>query len=367
MFDHIIGNDNVKKYLKRIVEKGTIGNTLLFAGPKGVGKSLFAEAFAKLVLCNNDFNSPHRIKIESGNHPDICIYRPEGKIGMHSIASMRQFSETVYLPPFEAKYKVFIIHEAERMLPYSSNALLKTFEEPTLDTIIILLTHTPSALLPTVRSRCRMIHFQLITEESIALHLMQYHQKNEEEAKAIACLSQGSLGHAIEFIEHGRDPLRSLVIDWLSKGSVLSYKQLLETTAAIANQIEADKKEIEEQLRTSLLQEFKDNLSAIQKQNIEKEIEGALATHAAQRAHTFFNYILAWYRDLHMLKVNGDAQYALHPDYLAVSQQYSKSHESLSLEYVQKVISEAQLSLERSTSLNICLENLFLKLGLNRL
>ena len=138
MFKHILGNDQIKFFLSQTLKLGTVGNSLLFAGPDGVGKSLFAEAFAKALISQDDPKGSHRDKIESGNHPDIRVYRPEGKIGMHSLGSMRQFTEEVYQSPFEAKFKVFIIHDADRMLPASSNALLKTFEEPLQNSIIIL-------------------------------------------------------------------------------------------------------------------------------------------------------------------------------------------------------------------------------------
>lgn len=364
MFDHIIGNESAKTYLKRVVERGTIGNSLLFAGPEGVGKSLFAEAFAKLLICSHDPHGHHRCKIESGNHPDIRVYRPEGKVGMHSIASMRQLSEEVYLAPFEADYKVFIIHEAERMLSYSANALLKTFEEPAADTIIILLSSAPSALLPTILSRCRMIYFRLLSEEEMTLFLMQQHQKKAEEAQMIAMLSQGSIGNAIKLMQHSKDPLRALVMDLLSQSGTLTYKQLTKAAAAIAEHMEADKKEIENNIRTCFMKEAMENLSAAQKQSVEKEIEGTIAIYAAQKAQSLFNIILAWYRDLQLIGVDGNSQHAIHRDYLTASQQCYQRGNSLPLEVVQKAISEARLSLERSTSLNICFENLFLKLNL---
>jgi DNA polymerase III delta prime subunit len=77
----------------------------------------------------------------------------------HTILSVRQMIEEVGLPPFESPCKIFIIHSAEEMLPAAANALLKTLEEPPLDTYIVLLTADPDRLLPTVVSRCRPISF----------------------------------------------------------------------------------------------------------------------------------------------------------------------------------------------------------------
>ena len=136
-FSQIIGNEEIKKRLTRMLSKRAIGHALLFSGPDGIGKSLFAWAFAAQLMAEYDPEIDHARKIQSGQHPDIHIYRPEGKIGLHSIQSLRQLSQEVHLPPYEASWKVFIIHDADRMLSYSANTLLKTFEEPPPRTVII--------------------------------------------------------------------------------------------------------------------------------------------------------------------------------------------------------------------------------------
>lgn len=93
------------------------------------------------------------------HHPDLHILRPEGKSGLHPVENVRKLTHDMSLSPFQAPYKVFIIEEAERMLPSSSNALLKTFEEPTEGTIILLLTRHREKLLPTILSRCQTYYY----------------------------------------------------------------------------------------------------------------------------------------------------------------------------------------------------------------
>ena len=226
MFEHIIGNEQAKTYLKTTAEKGTVGNSLLFAGPDGIGKSLFAEAFAHLLICQSDPQNIHKRKIDAGNHPDIRIYRPEGKVGMHSIASMRLFSQEVYLAPCESKWKIFIIHEADRMLTYSANALLKTFEEPAKDAVIILISSSPEALLPTVLSRCRTIHFHPLAEQEVTSFIEKRCQKSPQEAQTIASMAQGSLGQAVRLAAEGKSPLRAATLDFLSKGLAVHTSSL---------------------------------------------------------------------------------------------------------------------------------------------
>lgn len=362
MFDHIIGNQKAKDYLLRISERGMVGNSLLFGGVDGIGKSLFAEAFAKLLLCMDDPQGTNRRKIESGNHPDIHVYRPEGKIGMHSIASMRQFNEEVYMAPYEAKWKVFIIHDADRMLSYSANALLKTFEEPAQDALIILLSSSPAALLPTVLSRCRSIFFNPLSEQEIVSFVVNRFNKTEEEAEMIAGMSQGSVGQAVRLANQEVSPVRGLLLDFLQKGQWSHFKELSGIAAEIADRIESEKKEIEVEIRKTLLKGAAEDLSAAQKQGLEKEVDGAVTMHAKQEAYVLFEIVLAWYRDAHLLKLNGNPAYLMHRDYVERCRQFARSNDLMSLEAVQKAVAEVKLLLERSTSLQICLENLFLKL-----
>jgi DNA polymerase III delta prime subunit len=143
------------KQLEQMIKSGSLPPALLFVGPKSSGKLADVRALA-LAL----FGEAHRRKIELGSHPDIHHYLVEGKSALHSMESISQLIEEVSLPPFEAPWSLYIIEEAERMLPSSSNALLKTLEEPPSQRLFILLTSQPDALLPTLVSRCRTLTFE---------------------------------------------------------------------------------------------------------------------------------------------------------------------------------------------------------------
>lgn len=161
--------------LDQMLEKGQVASTLLFAGPKNVAHLGLAKEFAKKLM-----GKEHWPKIDSGHHPDLHLYQIEGKSGTHSILSLHHLIEEVFLPPLEAKVKVFIIEDAHRMLPASSNALLKTLEEPTLDSVIILITDRPELLLPTIVSRCRRVSLfsaSSLTSEFDLAPLFQAHKE----------------------------------------------------------------------------------------------------------------------------------------------------------------------------------------------
>jgi DNA polymerase III delta prime subunit len=138
--------------LARILQSRCVPHALLLTGPPNTAQVKYQAVLQfALALLQTD-KQPE-------NHPDIHQYFPEGKAGVHTIESIRQLTQEVFLAPYEGAWKIFILQEADKMLPTSSNALLKTLEEPAPKTILILLSHHPERLLPTLVSRCQTINF----------------------------------------------------------------------------------------------------------------------------------------------------------------------------------------------------------------
>lgn len=329
-FETIVGNDQVKRYLTHMIMKNRVGQSFLFAGPDGIGKGLFSLALAKILICQNDPTGTHRIKIEKNNHPDIRIYRPEGKAGMHSIDSMRQFSQEVYLAPYEAKKKIFIVHDAERMLPYSANALLKTFEEPPLNSLIILLSSRPQDLLPTILSRCRRVFFQPIPEK---------------------------------LVRQERGPAHDLLLKILAKGKMATYSELKQLATDLASKAEQTRDSLEVILRKEIFKGQEEDITTFQKDFFEKELEGALSNRYREDIFGLFHEILAWFRDLLLLQSKGETCYLMHPEHETDLEQALQRGDLRKLEDVQKIIDEAKLAVERFIPLNSIFESLFLKLN----
>lgn len=321
-FDHLLANENAKHGLARFLETEKVPHSLLFVGSDGSQKEKFAEAFAQALV---DGDLKKELPIEK--NPDIYIYKPEGKLGMHSIETLRRFSEEVYLPPYNAKKKIFLIYEADRMLPTSANALLKTFEEPALFSIIILLTNNPASLLPTILSRCFTIRFQ---------------------------------GEAAT----SSSPEQEWILNLLANGRMATYSQLIDAVAEISQKIEEMQSQLEESLRAEATQFYPDGLTSVQQQSIEKEVTGAVAMRMLEQAGLIFDTILSWYRDLNLIKVNGNNEYLLNPHRKEELNQAFQRGEILPIEAVQKSLAQAKLSLARSTPIANCLENLFLQLKL---
>ncbi|MCH9626489.1 MAG: hypothetical protein S4CHLAM2_01110 [Chlamydiales bacterium] len=132
--------------LSQMIASGQVPHALFFTGPKGAQLDEAVKQFAVDLVGKYP-------------HPDVHDYFPEGKSDLHPIANLRKLTEDVGFVPYEAQKKLYIVHEAEKMLPTSSNALLKTFEEPTAKTVIVLLSHHPEKMLSTILSRCRVVNF----------------------------------------------------------------------------------------------------------------------------------------------------------------------------------------------------------------
>ena len=144
------------QYLLTRYKNNNLPHALLLTGQSGLGKTSFAFALAELLLDTKSDAKASKL-LEAGNHPDLKLITPEDKI--IKIEQIRNAIDFVSKKSHQNKYKVILIKPAHAMNIAASNALLKTLEEPTADTMIILITDQSSLLLPTIRSRCQRIDF----------------------------------------------------------------------------------------------------------------------------------------------------------------------------------------------------------------
>lgn len=140
--------------------------SLLFSGPQGTGKSLLAAWYAANLNCASprckapwSCSCANCRAVLRNTHPDVVwLERQAGKQSL-GVGEARDLISQLYLRPYQARQRVCIIPEAERLTEEAQSALLKTLEEPPSDNILILVTHQESRLLPTVLSRCRLHRF----------------------------------------------------------------------------------------------------------------------------------------------------------------------------------------------------------------
>ncbi len=146
--------------VKRSWERDRLPHALLLEGPQGLGKSLFARRIAGLVL------GIEEIEPETGRtHPDLSLVTvPEDKKQI-SVGQIRELCGNLAMTSHASGYKVVIIDPADRMNIHAANSLLKTLEEPTRDTILILVRSRLDTLPATIASRCQRLRFATPTED----------------------------------------------------------------------------------------------------------------------------------------------------------------------------------------------------------
>jgi len=195
IFSHLTGQARVEQLLRAEAEQP--GRSLLFIGPPGVGKTQAARAFAAAVLCPEACGHCNICtRVLRDVHPDVHIYQPEGFT--YPVASIRQMVSSANQSPLEGTRRVFIIEEADRIVERSQNALLKALEEPSAATTWILLAGSLDVFLPTVLSRCRMIEFLPVAEESVRNLLTERFEVEPSHAGLVAQIAMGDLDRAIQ-------------------------------------------------------------------------------------------------------------------------------------------------------------------------
>ncbi|CRX39514.1 ATP-binding protein [Estrella lausannensis] len=365
LFSHLIGNQRIKSNLTNALHKGAFGQSLCFQGKEGIGKSLFARAFAKGIFSSDIPGFLARHPTVAYTHPDLVELKPAGKIGQHPIESVRRFCEEVYIAPYEAQHKVFIIHDAERMLPTSANALLKTLEEPPAGVIIILLTESLQSLLPTIRSRLQTLYFESVDKEEISVFLQQSHGLSREEADKISLESFGSVGRALN-LHRGERDLSEDLIRFLMKGRK-SYVELKQFINELDGRHALKRKEAEEALLKALCETYREgDLSAKQRQEMEKQAEGMSAVESLRESKSILLSLLFFFRDLHVIYHGGQESFLAFRENACKLFDLATAKEPIPIEKVEAAVAESIIALERSTPLAACLENLFLKLKLVR-
>ena len=204
--------------LMRSAQAGRIVHALLFSGPHGTGKKSMASLFARALLCSAAGEKPCDVcpsckKLLSGAHPDVHLVAPEKST--IKVDQIRDLVGRLGMASYEGGKKIAIIERADSMNESAQNALLKTLENPTGDTVFFLLTDTPGALLPTIVSRCLQLRFRCLETEECAA-VLTARGMDAQHARLLAALAQGSVGRALEIDGDGEYlALRSRVIDAL--------------------------------------------------------------------------------------------------------------------------------------------------------
>ena len=211
-FRDVVGHRPLLRVIARAVREGSLPPSTIFAGPDGVGKRLVAGSLAQVLNCEATVQASADTdglvvdacgacaacrRIERGLFADVLAVNP-GETGSITIEPVRAAIDQAAYRPFEGRWRVVIIDEADRLVPPAQNALLKTLEEPATRSAFVLVSSRPDALLPTVRSRCPQLHFGRLVASDVVDVLVNRHGYEQRAAQAATAASEGSIGRALE-------------------------------------------------------------------------------------------------------------------------------------------------------------------------
>jgi DNA polymerase-3 subunit delta' len=174
-------HEDAAAQLRNAWSANRLSHALLLQGTEGLGKQAFAAWLACAVLCDKSAGSTLRCCGEcascklfaAGSHPDLLWVVPEEDKQQISIDQVRAATERLTKTSYRQGYKVAIIDPAHLMTPSAANSVLKTLEEPSPRSLLLLVTSQPSMLLPTVRSRCQKVTIPRPTREQATAWLRE--------------------------------------------------------------------------------------------------------------------------------------------------------------------------------------------------
>jgi DNA polymerase-3 subunit delta' len=261
MWDRIVGQERIKSLLRSAIERDRVAHAYLFHGEEGVGMDAMAIEFARVLNCTQGavgacgscsscklfdtlqhpnlrlvFALPRGKSERSDESPLNALTDAEVKIIQEQlrrkstnpyhqiqipkaneirINSIREMRRDASLSAFAAGWKVFLLLGADRMNDEASNALLKTLEEPTPRTVVILTTSKRERLLPTIVSRCQIVRFDSLSSEDIRGALVTRCSVSQEDAQLVAVLANGSFTHALDLLDTNVRESRDAVVEFI--------------------------------------------------------------------------------------------------------------------------------------------------------
>lgn len=223
-FKQVLSQMQAVRSFQRALAKGCLAHAYIFHGSEGVGKALFAKEASKALLCQEGGEDAcerctHCLRVESRTHPDLywlTLGKEKKFIAIDDIRNLQVFAA---LKPFEARRRVFIIQDADRMNEEASNSLLKTLEEPPPSVVILLVATSLQLLRKTIISRCQVMRFHPLPS-NVLRELLESRGIKGGELEWLVVASGGSPGRALRLKEEGAYPRRRRLIERLTSLSL---------------------------------------------------------------------------------------------------------------------------------------------------
>lgn len=282
-FSQVLGLEFIKKHLQQSADLGRIPHAQLFVGAEGSGTLPMALAYATYLLSKDSIDvESTRLKCAKLSHPDLHFAFPvaindvvkkdpvsnlflndwrtfvtqntygnlfdwlqfigiENKQGFINVDEAEQIVKSLKLKSYEGGYKVMLIWMAEKMNTSAANKLLKLIEEPPAKTVFLLIAENEEQIISTIRSRCQVLHFPVLSEHDIVQGLVSRENISEKEALIIAHQANGNFNKALNILRNNSNDLvfEQWFITWVrsafkAKGDASVISQLVEWSENIA-------------------------------------------------------------------------------------------------------------------------------------
>ena len=216
----MIGHADAEQAFLEAWQGGRLHHAWLLAGPQGMGKGSFAARAARFLVTHGRGGEGEAVNlddpgdaaaaklVEAGNHPEIIHLarqiKDKGKELARNITidQVRGVIRRLHLSLSLGDWRVIIVDAVDDLETDGANALLKTLEEPPAKTLFLLVSHSPGRLLPTIRSRCRILRFQPVERDVMASWLHEQRPMlDAAEVRAVAGASGGVPGKALSLID----------------------------------------------------------------------------------------------------------------------------------------------------------------------
>src|SRR5438105_3405022 len=233
----LVGHEGAERELRRLDEVDRLPHAILLSGPRGIGKATLAFRLARFLLASReersgaaedglaiDRESGVFRRVAAGGHADLLTIeraydaRRRRLRGEIVVEDAREITGFFRLTAAEEGWRIVIVDGAEEMNRSAANALLKVLEEPPRRALLLLVSHSPGRLLPTIRSRCRRFPLAALERPAVMRLLRCYRPElAEPEAEALAMLCDGSIGRALELADAGGRSLYGAIVEMLSQ------------------------------------------------------------------------------------------------------------------------------------------------------
>lgn len=241
----LLGHTMAETALRRLADGKRLPHAILVCGPRGIGKATLAFRLARFLLAPPesragpegglaiDPESGTYRRVAAGGHADLLTVEREwdprqrrlrGEITAEDARGIAQF---LHLTAAEGSWRIVVVDGAEEMNRSAANALLKILEEPPQQSLLVLVSHNPGRLLPTIRSRCRRFPLEP-PAPALAARLLGEHRPDLDgaECEALVALTGGSIGRALELADAGGAGLYRSVVGLAAAGPQIDISEL---------------------------------------------------------------------------------------------------------------------------------------------